>query len=43
MSSGKTVEDRLVKNTIRRPTESTDLVPWRITDTKTPTKDHEFA
>ena len=32
-----------VKDTTRRPAEPTNLGPWRLTETKPPTKEHTWA
>ena len=37
---GRSERARGVKDTIRRPTESTNLDPWGLTETKPPTKEH---
>ena len=42
-SEDRTEQARGVKDTTRRPTESTNLGPWGLTDTEPPTKEHAGA
>jgi hypothetical protein len=42
-SEGRIVGDRKIKNTSRRPTESTNLGSWGLTETKPPMKEHAWA
>ena len=39
----KTMVAREVKDTTRKPTESTNLGPWWLTETEPPTKEHAQA
>ena len=40
---GRSERARGVKDTKRRPTESPNLDPWGLTETKPPTKEHAGA
>jgi hypothetical protein len=39
----KSEEGGGVKHTTRRPIATTNLGPWRLTETETPTKEHAWA